>query len=183
MIQKISLALVFSIIASFSFSQNKIQKIYDFKVKSIDGTMFDFATLKGKKIIIVNTASECGNTPQYKELEEMYKKYKSKNLVIVGFPANNFGAQEPGSDKEIKEFCTKNYAVTFPMMSKISVSGKDIAPLYKWLTQKNENGVLDAPVTWNFQKFLIDEKGNLVKSVAPKIAPLTSKEINEFVAK
>ena len=183
MIQKLKLAIVFSLIATIAFAQNKTKSIYDFKVKSIDGTNFDFASLKGKKIIIVNTASECGNTPQYKDLEELYKKYKSKNLVIIGFPANNFGAQEPGSDKEIKEFCSKNYAVTFPMMSKISVTGKDIAPIYQWLTQKSQNGVLDAPVTWNFQKFLIDEKGNLVKSIAPKIAPLTSKDINDFINK
>jgi glutathione peroxidase len=164
-------------------AQNKSKSIYDFKVKDIDGVTFDFASLKGKKIIIVNTASECGNTPQYAELEDLYKKNKSKNIVIVGFPANNFGAQEPGSDKEIKAFCTKNYAVTFPMMSKVSVKGNDIAPIYKWLTEKSENSVQDAPVTWNFQKFLIDEKGNWVGSIAPKVKPGTSQEIREFIAK
>lgn len=166
-----------------SFAQNNSKTIYDFKVKNIDGSTFDFSTLKGKKIIIVNTASECGNTPQYAQLEEIYKKNKSKNLVIIGFPANNFGGQEPGSDKEIKLFCSKNYAVTFPMMSKISVKGSDMAPIYKWLTEKAENGVKDVPVTWNFQKFLIDEKGKWVASVAPKTSPLSSDEINEFISK
>jgi len=164
-------------------AQSNSKTIYDFKVKSIDGTIFDFGTLKGKKIIIVNTASECGNTPQYAELEEIYKKYKSKNIVIIGFPANNFGGQEPGSDIEIKTFCTKNYAVTFPMMSKISVKGADMAAIYKWLTLKTENGVKDAPVTWNFQKFLIDEKGNWIASVAPKISPKSSQEIVDFLTK
>lgn len=164
-------------------AQNNSKSIYQFKVKTIDGNVFDFATLKGKKIMIVNTASECGNTPQYADLEQLYKKNKSKNLIIIGFPANNFGAQEPGSDKEIKNFCKKNYAVTFPMMSKISVSGNDMAPIYKWLTQKSENGVKDAPVTWNFQKFLIDEKGNWVGSIAPKVSPSSSKEIMDFINK
>ena len=142
-----------------------------------------YSKAKGKKIIIVNTASECGNTPQYSELEEIYKKYKSKNVVVIGFPANNFGGQEPGSDKDIKAFCTKNYAVSFPMMSKISVKGNDIAPIYKWLTEKTENGVKDTPVTWNFQKFMIDEKGNWVGSVAPKTSPLASKELIDFISK
>jgi glutathione peroxidase len=164
-------------------AQTTIKSIYDFKVKSIDGSTFDSKTLKGKKIIIVNTASECGNTPQCEELEQIYKKYKSKNVVVIGFPANNFGGQEPGSDKDIKAFCSKNYAVTFPMMSKISVKGSDMAPIYKWLTEKSANGVKDAPVTWNFQKFLIDENGKWVNSIAPKTAPLSSKEIIEFVSK
>jgi glutathione peroxidase len=164
-------------------AQTTIKSIYDFKVKSIDGSTFDFKTLKGKKIIIVNTASECGNTPQYEELEQIYKKYKLKNVVVIGFPANNFGGQEPGSDKDIKAFCSKNYAVTFPMMSKISVKGSDMAPIYKWLTEKSANGVKDAPVTWNFQKFLIDENGKWVNSISPKTAPLSSKEIIEFVSK
>lgn len=180
---KYTLSLLMALSSIAISAQTKTKSIYDFKVKSIDGTTFDFATLKGKKILIVNTASECGNTPQYKDLEELYKKYKSKNLVIIGFPANNFGGQEPGNDAEIKSFCTKNYAVTFPMMSKISVKGSDIAPIYKWLTEKALNGVKDAPVTWNFQKFMIDEKGNWAGSVAPKTAPLSSKEILDFVSK
>ena len=159
------------------------QSIHQFKVTDLSGNTFDFASLKGKKVIVVNTASKCGLTPQYKDLETLYTTYKDKGLVIVGFPANNFGAQEPGTDKEIKTFCSKNYAVSFPMMSKISVKGSDIAPIYKWLTEKASNGVKDAPVTWNFQKFLIDEKGNWVESIAPKTAPLSSKELMDFISK
>lgn len=144
--------------------------IYDFKVKALDGSTIDFAKYKGKKILIVNTASQCGNTPQYAELEAMYKKYKGK-LVIVGFPANDFGAQEPGSDKEISAFCTKNYGVTFPMASKITVKGDAMAPIYKWLTSKQYNKLKDSEVKWNFQKYLIDEKGNLVAVFAPGMKP------------
>jgi len=181
--RKLTFTFLITMISLSITAQTTIKSIYDFKVKSIDGSTFDFKTLKGKKIIIVNTASECGNTPQYEELEQIYKKYKLKNVVVIGFPANNFGGQEPGSDKDIKAFCSKNYAVTFPMMSKISVKGSDMAPIYKWLTEKSANGVKDAPVTWNFQKFLIDENGKWVNSIAPKTAPLSSKEIIEFVSK
>jgi glutathione peroxidase len=180
---KLLFSTLISLLSISVSAQTKNKSIYDFKVKSIDGSTFDFKSLKGKKIIIVNTASECGNTPQYSALEEIYKKYKSKNVVVIGFPANNFGGQEPGSDKDIKAFCSKNYAVSFPMMSKISVKGNDIAPIYKWLTEKMENGVKDAAVTWNFQKFMIDEKGNWVGSVAPKTSPLASKELIDFVSK
>ena len=147
------------------------KSFYDFKVKDIDGNDFDLSTLKGKKVLVVNTASKCGNTPQYEQLQALNEKYGDKKFVIVGFPANNFGQQEPGTNAEIEEFCTKNYGVTFPMMSKISVKGSDMNPLYKWLTTKNENGVLDSEVTWNFQKYLIDENGKLVKTVAPKVKP------------
>lgn len=163
-------AVFFSLIilSSVAFSQ---KSFYDFKVKDIDGKDFDLSSLKGKKVMVVNTASKCGNTPQYETLESLYKEYGNRNFVIVGFPANNFGAQEPGTNAEIEEFCTKNYGVTFPMMSKISVKGEDMAPLYKWLTSKNLNGVKDSEVTWNFQKYLIDEKGNLVDVVAPKTKP------------
>ncbi|MEZ5107060.1 MAG: glutathione peroxidase [Draconibacterium sp.] len=147
------------------------KSFYDFKVKDIDGNDFDLSTLKGKKVLVVNTASKCGNTPQYEQLEEIYEKYGNKDFTIIGFPANNFGQQEPGSNDEIAEFCEKNYGVTFQMMSKISVKGDDIDPLYKWLTTKSENGVLDSEVTWNFQKYLIDENGHLVKTVAPKVKP------------
>src|SRR5215475_10835292 len=123
--------------------------IYDFKAPGLTGGTINFADFKGKKIMIVNTASMCGNTPQYADLEKLYEKYKDK-LVIVGFPANNFGQQEPGSNSEIKEFCTKNYGVTFPMAAKVSVKGDDMADIYKWLTSKAENGVLDAEIKWNF---------------------------------
>jgi len=147
------------------FSQTK--SFYDFKVKSLDGTDFDLSSLKGKKIIVVNTASKCGNTPQYKDLEEVYEKYQDV-VTIIGFPANNFMHQEPGSAEEIRKFCTENYGVTFPMMQKISVKGDDIDPLYKWLTSKKENGVMDSEVKWNFQKYLIDENGRLVDVIDPK---------------
>ncbi|MEP7142946.1 MAG: glutathione peroxidase [Ferruginibacter sp.] len=147
------------------------KSIYDFKVESLDGSTIDFAQFKGKKILIVNTASKCGFTPQYKELEALYEKYKD-HLVIVGFPANNFASQEPGTNTEIKEFCTKNYGVTFPMAAKISVKGDDIAPIYKWLCNKSENGVLDANISWNFNKFLLDENGNLVTKFESKVKPM-----------
>jgi glutathione peroxidase len=147
------------------------ETIYQFKVKDIEGNVFDFASLKGKKIMIVNTASKCGLTPQYAELEELYKKFKEYNLVIIGFPANNFAEQEPGTNSEIATFCTKNYGVTFPMMEKISVKGEDMASLYKFLTQKSLNGLEDNEVQWNFQKYLINENGHLDKVVAPKTLP------------
>ena len=128
----------------------------------------------------MNVASKCGLTPQYKDLQALYEKYKDRDFVIIGFPANNFGGQEPGTTEEIKPLCTLNYGVTFPMMQKISVKGDDMAPLYRWLTLKSENGKDDAEVTWNFQKFLIDENGRRVKSVAPKIVPL-SQEIVSWI--
>ena len=137
--------------------------IYDFKVPGLDGTDIDFSQYKGKKIMIVNTASECGYTPQYADLQALYEKYKDKNFVIIGFPCNDFGGQEPGSAKDIQTFCTKNFGVTFPLMEKVSVKGDDASPIYKWLTNKSENGVEDASVKWNFNKFLIDENGKYVK--------------------
>ncbi len=151
---------------------------YNLKSKTIDGESFLFSSLKGKKVLIVNTASKCGNTPQYKDLEALYQKYKAGNFVIIGFPANNFLSQEPGSNSDIKEFCTKNYGVTFPMMSKISVKGDDIDPIYEWLTSKAKNGVMDSKVKWNFQKYMIDEKGNLVGMVEPSEKPDSEKILN-----
>jgi glutathione peroxidase len=124
--------------------------------------------------MIVNTASKCGFTPQYKDLEELYQKY-SDDLIIIGFPANNFGSQEPGTATEIRKFCTDNYGVTFPLMQKISVKGSDMAPLYKWLTSKNENGVMDSEVKWNFQKYLIDGDGKLVNVLDSKEKPMSDK--------
>lgn len=149
----------------------KAENIYQFKVKDLYGQEFDFASLKGKKILIVNTASECGLTPQYKDLEAIYKKYKDKNFVIVGFPANNFGSQEPGSNEQIAKFCEMNYGVTFPMMSKISVKGDDKSEVYQFLTQKSKNGLQDSEVEWNFQKYLINEEGQLVKVLSPRVLP------------
>lgn len=148
------------------------KNIYQFKVAALDGGTIDFASFKGKKILVVNTASECGYTPQYKDLEALYQRYKEK-LVIVGFPANNFGGQEPGSNEEIKSFCQKNYGVSFPMAAKVSVKGDDMAPIYQWLTSKTLNHVMDADVKWNFNKFLIDEQGRLLTKFDSRVTPLS----------
>jgi len=145
--------------------------IHQFNVKDIEGKEFSFSSLKGKKIMVVNTASKCGLTPQYKQLQAVYDKYKEKGFVIVGFPANNFMGQEPWTDGDIQEFCEKNYGVSFPMMSKISVKGDDMHEVYEFLTQKSKNGLEDNQVQWNFQKYLIDEEGFLVRVVSPKILP------------
>jgi len=169
--------------------------IYDFKAPGLSGGTINFADFKGKKIMVVNTASMCGNTPQYKDLEALYEKYKNK-LVIVGFPANNFGAQEPGTNEQIHEFCTKNYGVTFPMAEKVSVRGDDTDPLFKWLVaQSNElakkvptdntrdivyKKFLQDPVIWNFTKFLIDENGNLVAVFHNKVSPM-SEEVLKYL--
>ena len=147
------------------------QTIYQFKVEDLSGKTFDFSSLKGKKILVVNTASKCGLTPQYKDLEKIYREYKDKGFVIVGFPANNFGHQEPGTNAEIETFCEMNYGVTFPMMSKISIKGSDMHPIYQFLTQKAKNGVQDSDVQWNFQKYLINEKGELAKVISPEVLP------------
>jgi glutathione peroxidase len=168
--------LAFLIVSGVTFSQT----IYDYKVENINGKSFDLSTLKGKKVMIVNTASKCGLTPQYEQLEELYKKYKDQNFVIVGFPANNFMKQEPGTNDEIESFCQKNYGVTFPMMSKISVKGNDMDPLYKFLTTKSLNKLEDNEVKWNFQKYLIDEKGNLVRVINPSTSP-TDKDIIKWI--
>jgi len=171
------LTLGFFAMTTIGITQNH-KTFYDFKTTTIEGKPFDLASLKGKKVLVVNTASKCGNTPQYAQLEDLYKKYGGDKFTIIGFPANNFFYQEPGTNEQIKEFCTKNYGVTFPMMSKISVKGKDEDPIYHWLTEKEENGVMDAPVKWNFQKFMIDENGNLVGTVAPGVSPDTEKIVN-----
>jgi len=154
------------------------ETIYQFKVEDLSGNSFDFASLKGKKVMIVNTASKCGLTPQYKDLEAIYKEYKDKGFVIVGFPANNFASQEPGTNEEIGAFCQQNYGVTFPMMDKVSVKGDDMCEVYKFLTQKSKNGLQDSEVEWNFQKYLIDEKGELVKVIKPRTLPTDPEVIN-----
>jgi glutathione peroxidase len=156
-----------------------VSSLYDFKVPGLDGSTIDFSKFRGKKVLIVNTASECGYTPQYADLQKLYEAHKS-NLVIVGFPANNFGGQEPGSNTEIKEFCTKNYGVTFPMAGKVSVKGDDIHPIFKWLTSKSENGEMDAEIKWNFTKFLLDEKGKLIAVFPSKVNP-NSEEITKYL--
>ena len=156
----------------------KKENIYQFKVTDLSGNTFDFGSLKGKKILIVNTASECGYTKQYEGLETIYKEYKDKNFVIVGFPANNFGGQEPGSNQEIATFCKQNYGVSFPMMEKSSVKGDDINAVYQFLTEKAKNGLEDSQVQWNFQKYLIDENGELVKVLLSKVKPTDPEIVN-----
>ncbi|MBK1896804.1 glutathione peroxidase [Chryseobacterium paridis] len=153
--------------------------IYDFKVESLDGKEINFADFKGKKILIVNTASECGFTPQYADLEKVYEEYKDK-LVIVGFPANNFGGQEPGTNTEIGAFCQKNYGVTFPLAAKVSVKGDDTAPIFKYLTEKDLNGVKNTTILWNFTKFLLDENGKLVDSFVSTTKP-TDQAITKYL--
>lgn len=170
--------LLSSIIGQKEIQDTTMTTFHSFKVQKIDNKEFDLSELKGKKVMVVNTASECGLTPQYAQLEELYETYKGKNFIIIGFPANNFGSQEPGSNEEIATFCSKNYGVTFPMMAKISVNGDDMHPVYKWLTKKSQNGVLDSEVKWNFQKYLIDEKGNLIKKIAPTENPISEEIIN-----
>ena len=145
--------------------------IHSFVVKDLQGNDFDFSFLKGKKVMIVNTASKCGLTPQYEKLQEIYEQYKTQNFEIIGFPANNFLWQEPGNSNDIQEFCTVNYGVTFPMMKKISVKGKNMHPVYQFLTKKSKNGVKDAPVKWNFQKYLLNENGELEKVISSKTQP------------
>jgi glutathione peroxidase len=157
---------------------DSIKSIHDFKVAALDGGSINFADFKGKKILVVNTASECGYTPQYKDLQALAEKYKDK-LVVVGFPANNFGGQEPGSNTEIKSFCEKNYGVTFPMAAKVSVKGDDIAPIFNWLTHKSLNQVMDAEISWNFNKFLLDENGKLIDKFNSNVKPMS----NDIVGK
>lgn len=168
----ISAFLFYGSIFSCSTVQAQARSIYDFKVEALEGDTIDFSAFKGKKILIVNTASKCGFTPQYEGLEQLYEKYKDK-LVIVGFPANNFFSQEPGSNEIISEFCKKNYGVTFPMAAKISVKGKNIAPIYQWLCNKDENGVMDAKISWNFNKFLLDENGKLLAHFKSGVKPMS----------
>lgn len=153
---------------------------FDFAVRSIDGKEFPLSQLKGKKVLVVNTASKCGYTPQYAKLEELYQKYGGENFTIIGFPANNFMNQEPGTNDEIMEFCQVNYGVTFPMMEKISVKGDDMAPLYQWLTEKQQNGVMDSKVKWNFQKYMINEDGSFAGMVPPGESP-TGETITDWI--
>lgn len=163
--------------ALFGFSSAQSQDvqlpetIHGFSITTLDGQNLDLSTFKGKKMLIVNTASKCGFTPQYEDLEKLYETYGDK-LVIIGFPANNFMWQEPGSNEEIAEFCQKNYGVSFPMSEKISVKGKDIAPIYQWLTQKKYNQVEDNKISWNFNKFMIDENGKFLAYFGSKTKPM-----------
>ncbi len=142
--------------------------LHDFTVKDINGEQCDLSSLKGKKVLVVNVASKCGLTPQYAQLQELYAKYKDDNFIIIGFPCNNFREQEPGSNSEIKTFCSLNYGVTFPIMEKVQAVGDYKSPLYEWLTEKSENGKMDAEIRWNFQKFMIDENGQIVDCIPPQ---------------
>jgi len=177
--RNILIFLTFSLSGAY-IAEGQAKSFYDFTVETLSGETFELSQLKGKKVMVVNTASKCGLTPQYEILEKLYKEYKSKGFVIIGFPANNFLNQEPGTNTEIEEFCSQNYGVTFPMMAKISVKGKSIHPLYKWLTTKAENGVFDTEISWNFQKFLIDENGKLIKTIPPREKP-DSPEVVEWI--
>jgi glutathione peroxidase len=154
------------------------QSFYDYTVVDIDGNNYPLEQLRGNKIMVVNVASKCGFTPQYEQLEELYTQYKDSNFIIIGFPANNFKEQEPGTNEEIKEFCSLNYGVTFPIMAKISVKGDSIAPIYQWLTQKELNGFDDSSVKWNFQKYLIGEDGTLEHVINPWVKPDNKKIVD-----
>lgn len=153
--------------------------IYDFKVPGLEGGQIDFSKFKGKKILVVNTASQCGSTPQYEDLQKLHEKYPS-TLVIVGFPANNFGGQEPGTNEEISTFCKRNYGVSFPMSEKVSVKGEDIHPLFRYLTDEAKKMGVDDPIKWNFTKFLLDEKGKLISVFSTRVKPM-SEEITKFL--
>jgi glutathione peroxidase len=174
----LTLAAILSLTA-LKPSINNTTTIHAFKVKALDGKTLDLSAFKGKKILIVNVASQCGYTKQYDGLQKLYEANKNK-LVIVGFPCNQFGGQEPGSAEDIQSFCKKNFGVTFPLAEKIDVKGDNIAPIYKWLTSKAENGVLDANITWNFNKFLVDENGKLLAYFPSKVTP-DSEEISKYL--
>ncbi|MDY0099028.1 MAG: glutathione peroxidase [Bacteroidales bacterium] len=175
-----TLIIIVLLFTATAFTQES--GFYSFKVKTLEGDDFDMSALKGKKVMIVNTASKCGFTPQYKDLEELYERYGDK-IEIIGFPANNFANQEPGTAEEIRQFCSSKFGVTFPLMEKISVKGNDIHPLYQWLTMKSKNGVMDSEVKWNFQKYLVDEKGNLTDVLYSIEKPGSEKVINWLLNK
>lgn len=172
----LTLALILS---QFGVAQtNKKMNLHQFTVETLEGENFDLASLKGKKVLVVNTASKCGLTPQYKDLQSLYDMYNKENFVVIGFPANNFMGQEPGSNQEIASFCERNYGVNFPMMAKISVKGDDMHEVYQFLTQKAKNGLSDSEVQWNFQKYLVNENGELEKVISPQTSPLDSEIVN-----
>ena len=159
-------------------TMDNLKSIYEFKVETISGDTLDLATLKGKKVLIVNTASKCGLTPQFEQLEALYQQYKDQNFVIIGFPSNDFMGQDPGTNEEIAEFCQLNYGVSFPMMAKVVVKGKDKHPLYQYLTEKAHNQIDDFDIEWNFQKFLINGNGTIDKVVSPRTLPNTPEIID-----
>jgi glutathione peroxidase len=168
--------LIISLLISIQIMGQK-KTLHDFKATTIDGKEFDFSTLKGKKVLIVNTATECSLAPQFKKLQELYEEYGGEDFEIIAFPCNDFGKQEPGKNDEIYDVCTKKYAVTFQMMEKISIKGNNPHPIYKWLTSSEENGTLEAKVTWNYQKFLVDENGEVVDVLSPISSPKSNRII------
>jgi glutathione peroxidase len=182
--------LMLSILAAACFGSKKVESkpenaetmsdpslFYNFKIKTIDGQEIDFNRYKGKKVLVVNVASKCGYTPQYKDLQALHEQYGDK-VAILGFPANNFGSQEPGTNDEIMQFCSSNYGVSFQMFEKISVKGADMHPLYRWLTDKDQNGWNDQVPSWNFCKYLINENGELIKFYASGVKPMADEVIN-----
>lgn len=174
---KILLAfLIFAVMTSF---RPHTKNIYDFKIKSLNGSTIDFSKFKGKKILIVNTASMCGYTPQYEGLEKLYESHKN-NLIIVGFPSDNFGNQEYHNNDSISAFCKKNFGVTFPLTTRVDVKGPNTTPVFQYLCNKSENGVLDATISWNFNKFIIDEHGNLLQHFDSKVTP-ESDELLKYI--
>ncbi|WP_167618385.1 glutathione peroxidase [Maribellus sediminis] len=178
--KRLTACLILVLTAIFALETSAQEKtFYDFSGKTIDGELISFEIFKGKKVLVVNTASECMLTPQYEKLQELYEEYGGDDFEIVAFPCNDFGHQEPGSNQEIKEFC-KQYEVSFTLMEKISLKDDDMPPLYRWLTNSEENGTLDAKIRWNFQKFMIDKTGHVVDFVGPAGSPL-SKTIIEWL--
>jgi len=169
--------LFFALLVS-SQIDGQTNNLYQFTATTIEGENLDFSSLKGKKVLIVNTASECALTPQFKKLQELYEEYGGDDFEIIGFPCNDFGKQDPADNDVIYDFCTKKYGVTFQMMEKISIKGDNPHPVYKWLSNSEENGVLDAKVTWNFQKFMIDENGEIVDFLAPLKSVQSKRIIN-----
>ena len=180
--KKKCLLVVALMVTTLNAQRSMENSLHQFTVETLEGETFDFSSLKGKKVMVVNTASKCGLTPQYKDLQALYEQYGAENFVVVGFPANDFLAQEPGTNEEIGAFCERNYGVSFPMMAKIGVKGKDMHPVYAFLTQKEKNGVMDSKVTWNFQKYLINQDGLVEKVISPRTSPVDP-EIIEWITK
>tara|TARA_A100000164_G_scaffold347109_1_gene348293 strand:+ start:555 stop:1109 length:555 start_codon:yes stop_codon:yes gene_type:complete len=180
MLRNLLIFTLFSMSLTMNAQTSLDNSIHQFKVADIYGNIFDFSKLKGKKVMIVNTASKCGLTYQYESLQKLYNDYKDLNFIIVGFPSNDFLWQEPGNNEDIIDFCEENYGVTFPMMSKIVVKGSRKHPIYQFLTQKSKNKFKDSRVTWNFQKYLINKDGNLEKIISPRTRP-DSQEIVSWI--
>jgi glutathione peroxidase len=170
--------LIFILLILSNFIHAQESAFYRFSAKTIEGDEFDFSTLSGKKVLVVNTATKCALAPQFNKLQELYEEYGGDDFEIIGFPCNDFGKREPDENAVISEYCQKKYGITFQMMEKITISGEDAHPLYQWLTDSKKNGTLDAKVTWNFQKFMVDENGEVVDFVPPLGSPENKKILN-----